>query len=265
MFDLNKDLSFLVHQFKEVFPPKDRFWADPIVIRTGDFYYIFVEEYIYKSKKGHIACLKMDQQGKIKDSIPVLEEEYHLSYPFVFEWRGNYYMVPESVEANTIGLYECVEFPHRWKFKLNLMENVLAVDTTLLFYQEKWWLFTGIAKNEASLPFVELFLFFSNDPFTNQWTPHPQNPIIADVKKARPAGSLFVGNGKIFRPSQDCSKTYGYGFDLNEILLLSEFEYREKLVVSVTPGWDKKVEATHTFARNGHLTVIDAFMRRRKL
>ncbi len=58
---------------------------------------------------------------------------------------------------------------------------------------------------------------------------------------------------------------YGYGFDLNEIYLLSESGYSERKVVSVRPDWDKKVLATHTYANEGEITVIDALRRRSKL
>jgi hypothetical protein len=178
---------------------------------------------------------------------------------------GKYFMVPEAAENRTIDLYECAEFPRQWKFKTNLMKNVKAVDTTLFHYNGKWWLFTGMAENEGSFPLVELFLFFSGDLFAGEWDSHPLNPIVSDIKKSRPAGRLFTRNGKIFRPSQDCSKFYGYGFDLNEVLLLSETEYLEKRMTSVRPHWDKKIQGTHTFSREGELTIIDAFMRRRKL
>jgi len=265
MFDLNKDISTSFCRFKEVIPPKDRFWADPHVIQADGHYYIFVEEYIYKIRKAHISVIEMDGQGNCRDPIRVLERGYHLSYPFVFEWEGKYYMVPESAENKTIELYECIEFPHKWRFKMNLMENVNAVDTTLFRYCGKWWLFTGMAENEGSLPLVELFLFFSNELFTREWNPHSLNPIGSDVTRARPAGRLFTRNGRIFRPSQDCSKMYGYGFDLNEVLLLSETGYLEKEWISVRPDWDKKIQATHTFTNEGQLTIIDAFMRRRRL
>ena len=106
---------------------------------------------------------------------------------------------------------------------------------------------------------MELFLFYSDDLLSGQWTPHPLNPIVSDVKRARPAGSLFVEDGKLFRPSQFCSTSYGYGFDLNEIERLSESEYCERTTMSVRPDWDKKVLATHTYSKQGRLTVIDAF------
>lgn len=265
MFDLNENAPVSFGNFREIFPPRDRFWADPNVIHDGSSYYVFVEEYVYKAKKGHISVIEMDQQGNHRDPVRVLEKGYHLSYPFVFEWEGKHFMVPESAENKTIDLYECVEFPYRWKFKMSLMENVRAVDTTLFCYSGKWWLFTGMAENEGAFPQVELFLFFSDTLLTREWTPHPLNPIVSDVKRARPAGRLFTRNGKIFRPSQDCSKIYGFGFDLNEILLLSETEYHERAAASVRPYWDKKVQATHTFATEGRLTIIDAFTRRQKL
>jgi hypothetical protein len=265
MFALTKELPTTLCKFKELFPPKDRFWTDPHVIQMNGHYYIFVEEYIYKKRKGHISVIEMDGIGNCKDPSRVLEKDYHLSYPFVFEWRGKYFMVPETAENKTIDLYECVEFPYKWKFRMNLMKTVKAVDTTLFHYNGKWWLFTGMAQNEGSFPLVELFLFFSEDLFTTEWNSHPLNPIVSDVKRARPAGRLFARNGKIFRPSQDCSKNYGYGFDLNEVLLLSETEYSEKKVVSVRPNWNKKIQATHTFTNEGPLTVIDAFIRRRRL
>ncbi len=264
LFDLNKDASTPFSKFKKVLPPKDRFWADPHVIRENDHFYIFIEEYAYKNGKGHISVIEMDGDGNLKDPVRVLEKDYHLSYPFVFEYDGKYFMVPESQQNRTIDLYECIEFPWKWKFRMNLMENINAVDTTLFKLHGKWWLFTAMAENEGSFPQVELFLFFSNELFTREWKPHPLNPIISDVKRARPAGGILALNDKIFRPSQDCSKIYGHGFDLNEVLVLSENEYLEKRMASVRPNWDKRIEGTHTFSRGGELTIIDAFMRKRR-
>ena len=122
-----------------------------------------------------------------------------------------------------------------------------------------------MAENEAAAPNVELFLFYADDLFSGDWKAHPQNPIISDVKSARPAGSLFVKDGKLIRPSQDCSKGYGHGIDLNEIEVLSETEYRERRILSIRPDWDKRIVATHTFASCGDLTVIDAMTYARKM
>ena len=264
LFSLNKDVTGGLETFDRLIPPKDNFWADPHVIQVNGINYIFIEEFSCSKNKGHISVIEMDEIGKCKAPVKVLEKDYHLSYPSVFDWQGKYYMIPESGENRTIDLYQCVEFPYVWEYKQNLMKNMTAVDTTLIHYRGKWWLFTGVAENEAAAPNVELFLFYTDDLFTGQWMAHPLNPIVSDVKSARPAGDLFLQDGKLFRPSQDCSKAYGYGFDLNEIEVLSETEYCERKTLSVRPDWDEKILATHTYARQGNLTVIDAFSRRFK-
>jgi hypothetical protein len=173
-------------------------------------------------------------------------------------------MIPESSENRTIELYECLEFPYKWRHKLNMMEGIFAVDTTLLYYHKQWWLFTNIVENEGAGYDDELFLFYSDDVFTNDWKGHPLNPIVSDVKKARPAGRIFQRHGKLYRPSQDCSKIYGYGFNINEIVVLTETEYVEKTISTVKPNWGKSVKGTHTFTYEKGLTIIDAFMRRRR-
>jgi hypothetical protein len=264
LFSLERNISDDLKDFIKLIPPKDEFWADPHVTQVDGKYYIFIEEFLSAKNKGHISVIELDASGNWKAPVKVLEKDYHLSYPFIFKWNDKFYMVPESRANKTIDLYECAEFPYKWNFKQHLMENVSAVDTTLIHYSGKWWLFTALAENEAAAPNVELFLFYADDIFTTDWTAHPRNPIISDVKSARPAGSLFVKDGKLFRPSQDCSKAYGYGFDLNEIKILTETEYCETKKVSVRPTWDKNVLATHTFANCGDLTVVDAFTQTRK-
>jgi len=77
---------------------------------------------------------------------------------------------------------------------------------------------------------------------------------------ARPAGKIFSQNGRLYRPSQNCSVRYGYGFNFNEIELLTEHEYKETPVTKALPNWEKNILGTHTFNRAGNLHVIDALV-----
>ena len=97
------------------------------------------------------------------------------------------------------------------------MSDIDAVDSTILFHNNKWWLFTGIKENDGASNSDELFLFYSQDPTSDQWIPHPQNPIISDVRRARPAGKIFSYQNKLYRPSQNGSYHYGYGININRI------------------------------------------------
>ena len=256
-------LSTSFYKFKKILPPKDRFWADPFILRKNGNYYIFIEELMYATNKGHISVIVMDDKGNYTEPTKVLEKDYHLSYPFLIEENGELYMIPESIENRTIELYKCTNFPSTWELEKVLINNIAAADSTIIFKDGKYWLFANVIRNEgASLD--ELFLFYSDTLISEYWTPHPQNPIISDVKQSRPAGNFFTYKDKLYRPSQNCSKRYGYGMKINEVMELTETNYEERVVDSIFPNWDKSLLATHTLNSVNNLTVIDAVMKRRK-
>ena len=257
MFDLHDDLSTSFWRFKKITPPKDRFWADPQVYFKDETYYIFIEELIFKKKKGHISLFEMNQSGKYSDPVKVLEEPFHLSYPHVFENNGTLWMIPETRQAHSINLYQCTDFPTGWKHRATLMDSVEAVDSTILFSKNKWWLFTNIAEPKGTAIDNELYLFYSDNLVTQHWNSHPMNPVISDGKRARPAGKIFERNGKYYRPSQCSKPSYGYGIKINEIVVLTENEYQEKEVAFIEPKWDKKLKGIHTICYENRLTMID--------
>ena len=121
-----------------------------------------------------------------------------------------------------------------------------------------------LKKKKAVRSLDALHLFFSDDPLSNQWTSHPRNPIVRDIRSARPAGRIFVQDGKLIRPSQDNSRRYGYAIKFNHIVQLNETEYEETTASSFEPQSHAKILATHTFNQADDLTVTDAVIRRRK-
>ncbi len=264
LYNLNTETSNELSSYKKLLPPKEVFWADPHVIFENYKYYIFIEELPFATDKGYLSVIEMDQNGQYTQPEKILEKDYHLSYPNVFKYKDEYYMIPETFENSTIELYRCVGFPHQWEFVMNLMEGLEAADTTLHFHENKWWLFTSIIENKGASLHDELFLFYTEGDFlTAQWTPHPLNPIVSDVKTARPAGKIYTEHGKLYRPSQNCSYHYGYGVNLNEIMVLNEKEYQEKTVVSIEPDWDKEVIATHSYSKAKDLVVMDGIILRK--
>ena len=264
LFDIKKEISKSMWRYKKILPPKDRFWADPHIVTMDKNYFIFIEEYIYNQSKGHIAVIKMDKDGNHDYLGKVLEKDYHLSYPFVFEFKNNFYMIPETESNKNIELYKCVDFPKKWEYHGEIMSNVSAVDTTIFNHDNKWWMFTGIKENIGSSNSDELFLFHSDNPLTDKWEPHSKNPIISDVRQARPAGKIFSFKDKLYRPSQNSSKFYGYGISINQIDNITKNEYEETSITSILPDWDKNITRVHTFAYDSGLSMIDAKIKRRR-
>jgi hypothetical protein len=252
--------------FKVLSSPGEVFWADPFVVAGDNCYYIFVEEYIYKNFKAHISVLKLDSSGKFLSSERIIERPYHMSYPSVFKIDGTYYMIPETCKNRTVELYRCTDFPDKWEFDRNLMENLSAVDSTLFHHNNKWWLFTSIDQTgHISGCSTELFLFYADDIFSGKWESHPCNPVVSDVRIARQAGNLFIKDGEIYRPSQNCAGRYGNAFNLSQITKLTENEYEEKLVQEVKPDWNNKLRGTHTLNSDKDFTVIDVYSFRKRL
>jgi hypothetical protein len=255
--------SYRFKQFTKLIPPADKFWADPFIYLKDGHYYIFIEEsFMPPKKKGFISVIKLNRDGKPSSSKKIIEQPYHMSYPYVFEWEDSLFMVPETQNNRTVDLYKCTDFPYKWEFVKSLMNDVRAVDATILSHEGRYWMFVNIASNAGASSWDELHIFFADTPVSSSWTPHPLNPVVSDVRSARPAGKIFNYKQKLFRPSQNCSNRYGYGLKINEITRLSTSEYQESESRSIEPDWDKNIKAVHTINREGGITVIDGIWRK---
>lgn len=268
LYNIGNDKDFLnnnYNKFKQIKPGREKFWADPFVVYKDEKYYLFVEEFIYSKNKGHISVLELDRKGMFVKSGIALEKPYHLSYPFIVEAGGDYYMIPESGQNRTIDLYRSAGFPYKWNYVKTIMNNLNAVDTTLFYHDNKWWLFTLIENIESAQEnSPELFIFYSDNILSDRWISHPLNPVVTDVRKARPAGRIFKSDGIIYRPGQDCSERYGQAFSFNKISKLSTTEYMEEQVLRVLPDWARDLKGAHTFNTDKNITIIDAYNFRRR-
>lgn len=251
------DLVLACWRLRPLAPPIDRFWADPHILKVGDRYFMFIEELLYASGKGHISVMEIDERGRWSSPRLVLEEPHHLSYPFVFEHDGAFFMVPESAARNSIDLYRATSFPDEWVFVEHLMTGVKAYDATLLREHGRWWLFASVTKYPGAGS-GDLNLYSSDRLMGGDWRLHPASPLSSDVSGSRPAGAILRREGRLYRPGQDGSGIYGRAIRLNEIVELSDSAYREELVTSIEPHWNDRITRTHTLAHAGRLTVLDA-------
>jgi hypothetical protein len=242
-------------------PPAGRFWADPHVVERNGTRYVFFEDASTETGKGRISVMHQQGDGEFSPPTAVLERPFHLSYPFVLEWDGDFFMIPESAEDRTVALYRCIRFPDLWQFEHNLMEGMQAYDATLVSHEGRWWMFAGIPAHSCASSWDELCVFHADSPVSRNWRPHPGNPVISDVRRARPAGPFFREGGRLYRPSQDSSGRYGRALNISEVETLNIREYRETIVDRIEPGWNPACVAVHSLSRSGRLTVMDTVLR----
>lgn len=242
-------------------PPPDRIWADPFPVRLGDRYVILFEEMLDRTGKGHIAAMEVGLDGEVGEPHIVLTRDYHLAYPFLFEWNGERFMIPDSADNRTIELYRADRFPGEWKREHVLVENVWATDTTLLEHAGRWWMFTTIGEPGNFDCDAELHIFHAPAP-TGPWTPHRRNPVKSDVRSARGAGRFIRIGQRLYRPAQDCAWRYGHAIVLHEIQTLDESDYSERAVARIEPAWTHGLLGTHTLNSVPGITVFDGLARR---
>jgi hypothetical protein len=244
--------------FTVIRPPQGHFYADPFVIDKDGKAYIFFEDYSYARGKGVISYVELDADGRCSDPKLALEEDYHLAYPCIFRWQGEVYLLPETKSNRTVQLYRAADFPRCWQLSHVLLSHVSAADSTLLHHEGKFWLLTsGLGTEDPWFDAVsELFVFFS-DSLSGPWTAHPRNPIVRDVRNSRSAGQVFLWNGQLIRPAQDCSAVYGWAVVLNQIDVLTEKDYAEHKIGTISPEWMPANRGTHTFNFSTRYEVLD--------
>lgn len=260
-FDFSDAPNPPLKRFTRIQPPLDRFWADPFpVVRDGQVF-LFLEDFRYSGAKGHIAVTKVHRDGTFDEPKCVVKRPYHLSYPHVFEWDGNWWMIPETKSNQTVELYRCETWPDHWKLDRVLLAGLTAVDCTLEEISGRWWMFFSVAPTPGT---DELHLFSASSPL-GPWIPHPRNPVVSDVRSARPGGRLFLSGGCWVRPSQDGGRRYGGAIVLNRIDQLSPTAYKETTIDRIDPEWSEGLIGTHTLNIVEGFTTVDGLRRRRKL
>lgn len=235
-------------------PPKGKFLADPFEgIRSGNNHFL-CEYYDYSEDKANISCIYVSENGKPKanEIRTAIVESTHMSYPYTIVSDGKLYCVPEIWQANEIALYKAGEMPYHWKRAGTLIENIAAVDPTLFRHNGRWWLMCTDRHWGSK---YNLFIFYAEDLF-GPWLPHERNPVKTDIRSSRPAGTPFSFKGRLYRPAQDCSRSYGGRIVLNRINHLSKKDFEEITVSCIEPVKPYK-EGIHTLSQWGEKTLVD--------
>ncbi len=240
--------------WKSIVNPGHRFLADPFPIEWQGKYYVFAEDFDHRVGKGIISVVPFDRNGPSGGAVPVLEEPWHLSYPFLFMDGGQIWMIPESSEANEVSLYRATDFPTGWKKEATLLSDISAHDTTIFRHEGRLWMFTTLTNGGRSTDSLSIFMA---DKLFGPWLPHPTSPVLLDSAAARSAGNIVVRGGSLWRPVQDCRERYGGALGLAEITRLDENEYRQAVRTVLRPSSAWPGRRIHTLNRSGRLECID--------
>lgn len=238
------------------------FVADPFMIRLANTWYMFFEVMNAQTGSGEIGLAKSVNGIRWDYQRIVLSAPFHLSYPYVFSIDDQYFMIPESHEANSILLYRALSFPTEWEPVKTILEGPW-VDSSVFFFNGLWWLFSN-----PSAPPNELLELFYASSVVGPWLHHPMSPVVtADNRAARSAGRVIVTGHVPIRFSQDCFPFYGTSVRAFEITALTTSTYAEREIEGspiLGPGqhsWNQSgmhhIDAHLT--NNGWLACVDGW------
>ena len=237
--------------------PDGHYLADPFILKEGAETYCFVEDYDWSKGKGSIAAYQISSGDPINLGI-VLEESFHLSFPYIFKHESKIYMLPESSDNMDIRIYESVEFPTKWKLKTIIKENVSAADSMIFSRNGMWWLFSNINPIGGRDYCSELSIFYTDNPIDGEWMPHEKNPVIFDPSSAR-NGGMVLDNDSLYRVGQ--IQTFGMygggGVSINQIVELTPSSYKEQSVLKLYPEFQQGIKGAHHLHSDGGITAFD--------
>jgi hypothetical protein len=236
----------------------NHYLADPFLFSLDQLEYCFVEDYSFITQKGNIKAFLLDG-NKIIDQGTVLDEPFHLSYPNIFKVENDIFMIPETAENKDIRIYKSTTFPSKWVLHKQLMKDISAADTNILFYKDRWWMFTNIDSADIEDYCSELHIFYADAFDSNRWIPHSQNPVITSALQARNGGCIVDESG-LFRAfqAQDYG-FYGKSIGIAKINTLTPDEYSETIVHSICPDFIPNIQGTHHIHFKDKMVAIDFF------
>ena len=266
-------------------PGREGWWfADPLLCHRGGKRWLFAEAMDLSTGKGRLEVCELHDDGSIDGWRVALEEDFHLSFPMVFDWNGEVWMIPETGHDHSLRLYRCRVFPTKWELVQRFATDEELCDAILvnrraealtilcsetkpdnqLYVRYRRYTLCHAVQETAALPLAEAdtlpaaapagpFELLPDETYNLQ---HRDFDFVS-----RNAGPLFVLCEQVIHPTQ-VSTSVDYGVYLQ---FLARRGSSEVPLCAATP---QNVEITglnaadvigvHTYCRDDVLEVIDA-------
>lgn len=232
----------------------EKWCADPILVEDGDKTWLFYEA--VRDDHGHIEVAEVRDDCTLGEPIVVLQDACHYSYPFVFRYENDWYMIPESSASAEVRLYRATRFPGEWE-PVTVLLRERAVDTTVFERDGQLYLLTFLpdTATERVTPRVFRLNLQTNNPAL---TPIPWEHF--DRLRVRGAGPVFSEGQALYRPAQ-ISREQRYGDGLVFYRITEPEGYEEMPVCEMGPEHLKLRgcygDGLHTYCRSARFEAID--------
>lgn len=257
----------------KVLKPNFRKWfANPIPFSFNKKNYVFMEVFDKLKRKGYIGVSHLETNGRLTKPIKIIEEPFHISFPNVFTYEKQVYMVPDCSDTGQIRIYR--------------MSNN-DIETWSLYYAFDIKNIADIAVYEGKR--AEIYFLASE---INQDNPDQTRLLLFeideldDLKKIhikvvwqqkdyncseRNGGGFICQDGEWLRVAQHSTKNkYGKFITLNRVKKINADGLEEEIIRKVTladipvslPSFIYRAWGTYTYGKVGTLETIDLLVQR---
>ena len=248
----------------EIKTPNNRFFADPFIVTRNGKNICFVEDYSYSSKIGSISAIEILNEKNYKILGSVIKEPFHMSFPYIFEYKDELYMVPETSQAKSIRVYKSINFPMKWEYQKDLFKDVNATDTIIFKYNSMWWMMFSSSITGKNYNSQLVTYYTKSDPINGVWIAHTKNPIVNSSAISRNGGIMGLNNNRLIRGRQKQGfNIYGASLSLSEIIELTPSSFKEEEICQISPNFLPDIKGIHHLHSNGEYTVYDYFRNER--
>ena len=224
--------------------------ADPFA--WPDTRTLLAEEIDCATGHGRIVSLTPDPQAGWRRDRIVLGGAAHYSYPYAIRLDGETLLLPEDTRPGGTTLYRLL--PNAGLTPLcQVAPGRRLADPTLFEHDGRYW----IAAGDLAVGAHDNLCLFHATGLEGPWRPHRRDPVRIDIRNARPAGTPFHHQGRLYRPAQDCARTYGAAVTINLVERLDPFEFIERPVRTLHPDPEGPYpDGLHTLSvADGYLLV----------
>nr|WP_129115368.1 hypothetical protein [Halegenticoccus tardaugens] len=145
-----------------------------------------------------------------------------------------------------VELWKATDVPAAWEHVGNAIEvDYYSHDPAFFRYEGRWWLVTDRGNDEV-------MVYYSDELEATDWTPHAENPVVADrITAARQGGPPIVTDDGVFVFFQDLRDQYGDKVRAYRVTELTPETYADEelpaspVAAEFGTGWNET--SMHTF------------------
>lgn len=227
--------GYIIDSVNSNSPFKADFVADPFFFKDSSGIHLFVEHIV--ENHGDITYFfAKDMAGPFLFRDIALDEDFHLSYPLVFDFQERYYMLPETQKSGKVILYTTDSFPLGWRREAILIEESVQDPTLFIKSENEFYIFGSLANRMHC---------WKSSSLTGPYAKVSTNILVGI--EARAGGRIFEWEGRHYLPVQSSSQGYGTGVSLYEISLEPEVKLKKRshLFLGPRPDFEKFSHGMH--------------------